>query len=205
MHIIVNQIDYNLQETLNQYIPVDKLKLYLDILEKENKKVNIVSRETSRNSLEVLIAESILPLSYIDQDRFEKYLDIGSGGGLPSIPMILSGAVSSSLLIERKKKKSDILYNIIKMLDLHKTTEIVNNTVEDLKLTGQFDLITLRLVKLTPKLFSKINPLLSNKSILIYYSIPDNDVIHGKFKIKSYSYPNKSKTDRKSFTLISKS
>lgn len=205
MPIIENHIDYNLHDTLNQYISSDKLDLYLNILEKENKKVNIVSRETSRDSLKVLVAESILPLSYIDSDRFERYLDIGSGGGLPSIPMILTGIISNSLLIERKKKKAEILLRITEKLGIDKSTKIINNTVEDLKPIGKYDLITLRLVKLTSKLFNKISPLLSDQSILIYYSIPESSIIPDIYIIKSYFYPNKSKTDRKSFTLISKS
>jgi 16S rRNA (guanine527-N7)-methyltransferase len=198
-------IDFDFQDILNQYIQYEKLDLYLNLLEEENKRTNIVSRETSRESLKILAAESVLPLSYINQTSFDNYLDIGSGGGLPSIPIILTGMTSKSLLIERRKKKADALARITNKLGVVYSTEIINETVEDLKLNKQYDLITLRLVKLTSKLFNKISHLLSEHSILIYYSVPDHNIIPKNFNVKSYYFPNQLKTDNNSFTLISKS
>jgi 16S rRNA (guanine527-N7)-methyltransferase len=204
MSLIENHIDYNFQEILNQLIPDNKIETYLDLLEEENEKVNIVSRETSRESLKILSAESILPLLYINQSKYNNYLDIGSGGGLPSIPLIMTKKISTSLLVERRKKKADVLKRIANKLGIDKNTDIINETVEDLRLTRKFDLITLRLVKLTSKLFNKIIPLLSAESILIYYSIPDKNIIPVNFKVESYYFPNESKSGNKSFTLISK-
>src|SRR5512140_2142193 len=87
-------------------------RYYLELM-KENAKVNLVSRETSREDFDRLFAESLLPLDIISSGKFTGYLDIGSGGGIPAIPLLISGRVSGSIvLVERTQKKAAALSNL---------------------------------------------------------------------------------------------
>lgn len=150
---------YNLQAEANQY---------LTLLKEENKKVNLVSRETTDEGALKLFAESILPLEVIGERSFSSYLDIGSGGGFPAIPLLLSKRVSNAVLVERTGKKSTSLGKITGDLGLKVT--VIGRNFEDLQFRENFSLITLRYVTLTRIIFSKINRVLTNDGCFIYYS-----------------------------------
>jgi 16S rRNA G527 N7-methylase RsmG len=138
------------------------------LLEVENQKVNLVSRETSRADLERLAAESLLPFEVIKAACCQSYLDIGSGGGLPAFPIIMCLGVENSILVERTKKKASALTRMAAKSNLKITVHDTN--FEETKFDRTFDLVTLRLVKLTESLLKKIVGLLSNGGILVYYS-----------------------------------
>ncbi|HVP06296.1 MAG TPA: hypothetical protein VMS71_00535, partial [Candidatus Acidoferrum sp.] len=44
-----------------KYDPTKRLDLYYSLLMEENKRVNLVSRETSREDFDRMVAESLLP------------------------------------------------------------------------------------------------------------------------------------------------
>ncbi|MEA1980280.1 MAG: RsmG family class I SAM-dependent methyltransferase, partial [candidate division Zixibacteria bacterium] len=77
----------NPKEILSKYNLTDKVETYFQLLKKENRNLNLVSRETIESGLVELAAESIYPLEYIQNNNIDNYLDIGSGGGFPSIPI----------------------------------------------------------------------------------------------------------------------
>ena len=55
----------DIPEILNRFDPSNRRQAYFDLLLKENRRVNLVSRETSHDHLVRLTAESLLPLSLI--------------------------------------------------------------------------------------------------------------------------------------------
>ncbi len=103
---------------------------YVELLLEENERINLVSRETTREDLYRMIADCLVPV-YMNGPYlifFEKWvgnqnpnkaklLDIGSGGGLPSIPLAL-GVGLEVTLIERTAKKADFLRRALKTLGI---------------------------------------------------------------------------------------
>lgn len=150
--------------------PSRRMDQYLDLLMSENQRVNLVSRETSRDRLARMAAEALLPAVQLDL-RAGSYLDIGSGGGIPAIPILLSRrATGPSLLVERTQKKAATLSRIASGLDLK--VEVIDRTFEELRLNRTFDLITLSYVKLTERLLESILAVLDQEGRFIYYSTP---------------------------------
>ncbi|MBE9486173.1 MAG: class I SAM-dependent methyltransferase [Chloroflexi bacterium] len=191
-------ITYDPVELLGRYDPQNKLERYYELLLQENEKINLVSRETAGSSscraealvllpdagpvgrttpgsaLRLLAAQSLLPLVKIDLGEIDNYLDIGSGGGFPAIPILLTRKVKRASLVERTGKKAAALRRILLALDIKAT--IIDRSFEEVSLERAFDLITLRLVKLRSQLFNRIFFLLRPGGYFVYYAAPNFDL-----------------------------
>jgi 16S rRNA G527 N7-methylase RsmG len=183
-------INLSSADLFGKYDPDQKLEPFFDLLMEENKRVNLVSRETKRDDLRRLSAESLAPLELIGEKRCRFYLDIGSGGGFPSIPIMTAAAsgvieveqvrliertqkraVEQVRLIERTQKRAAALGRITSGLNLQ--AEIVPEDFPGKDTSTKFDLVTLRYVKLTPKLLTAIFESLHRSGLFIYYSQPE--------------------------------
>ena len=58
-------------------------------------------------------------------------VDLGSGGGLPGIPLAIANPNKQFLLVESNTKKASFLLNTVTKLDL-KNTEVINNRIENI-------------------------------------------------------------------------
>jgi 16S rRNA (guanine527-N7)-methyltransferase len=161
----------NPAELIDRYLERSRLDLYYELLMEQNRLVNLVSRETSREGFDRMVAESLLPLDALNRS-FDSYLDIGSGGGLPSIPLLLAGVGSrTSVLVERTGKKARALGQIVEKLGLPSVVESRN--FAEISPTKRYALITLRYVKLDRSLLAKIMAGLGSKGRFVYYSTPE--------------------------------
>lgn len=198
------ELNYDINRLLSHCGQLDKLNQYYDLLKSENQKVNLVSRETIDTGLDKLTAESLLPLDMIEGREFDNHLDIGSGGGFPAIPLHLSIAINSTTLVERINKKATALERIIEGLDLSSKISVLPRNFEEIKFKKQFDLITIRQVKLSESFFTKIFRNLQKTGHLFYYSTPE-------FSLKKYqahsvtgSYSISPESFNKTVTVITK-
>ena len=180
-----------------------KIETYYTSLKAENEKLNLVSRETIDSKLPQLVAESLLPFEQIEQDSFQNYLDIGSGGGLPAIPIIMTQKIHNSVLTERIGKKADSLVRMKESLTLENLT-ILSKQVEECKFKKPFDLITMRLVKLNNRLLTKISKILSKDGLFVYYHKPEFEVSDKSLSVVTYSYSVGPNSVDKYFSLITK-
>lgn len=166
----VNKLNIDYSNRLLDYSKDNKLISYHKLILEENKKLNLVSRETINNRFFNIVTESLIPVDFLEIEKIESYLDIGSGGGLPSIPVILKYMPAKAVLVERTQKKADALMRMTGSLDVETKIDILDKNYEEIELNQQFDLITLKLVKLDQRLLSKILRNLKNNGIFLYYS-----------------------------------
>jgi len=166
-------------ELIDRFLDRQRLDQYYSLLMEHNRKVNLVSRETSRADFDRLVAESLLVLEQISIP-VQDYLDIGSGGGIPAIPILMAGAVSGqAILVERTVKKARALESLVRGLELAGT--VLPRNFEELHNLPALDLITLRLVKMDRLLLSGIRAALAPGGRLVYFGKPD-------FKVEALSY-----------------
>ncbi len=171
-------------QVIARHLDPDRLTQYWNLLMAENQKVNLVSRETSREAFDRMVAESLMPLDLLSSD-FDAYLDIGSGGGLPALVLLLTGRINGETwLVERTQKKTAALSRMLESLSLQALP--MPRTFEEVPLTRKFDLITLRYVKLTPQLLRRILPALSPSGVFAYYSKPEFDLAFQNATVISY-------------------
>ncbi len=193
-------------EVLEKYDPHGRLDQFYQLLLQENQRINLVSRETSKAGLielRKLAAQSLLPLEKVAPAKIDNYLDIGSGGGFPAIPILLTHpAISSCTLVERTQKKAKALHRIVFGLDLN--ASVISDNFEDLSLKPIYDLVTLRLVKLTPKLLRRVLTVLTPEGCLIYYSVPGFDIKAARAYARVFHHTTSDGKSSGSFSLISK-
>ncbi len=199
----MEKIQLDIDYILKKYDPNNKLQAYFDILKEENEKLNLVSRETIKSKLPQLVAESLLPLEYIEQDSFANYADIGSGGGLPSFPILLTNNIQNSFLIERIGKKALSLERMVASIKAENIT-VLDRQLEECKFETKFDLVTMRLVKLNNRILTKISKILSKNAIFVYYHKPEFQVADKSLTVVTYSYSIGPNSIDKYFSLISK-
>lgn len=116
------------------------LEAYLDNLLEWNEKINLVSRTVSRETLREHIVHSLIPSALGLTAKHNKWIDAGTGGGFPGIPLAICERESYWLLNDNVKKKmkavSDIVNSIklknvkvlpmsISLAELHKGTGVV--------------------------------------------------------------------------------
>ena len=114
-----------------------------------NKHTNIVGKSTLENVWERHIADS-LQLSFFISKKKSKIFDLGTGGGLPGIPLCVLG-YSNVFMVDSVGKKINFVRDIIKLLSLSAKTQ--KKRIEKLDI-GKADLIVSRALAPLNKLLS---------------------------------------------------
>ena len=129
-------VSYNLQKILNEKDPfkIDQIVSYLDLLIKWNKKINLIGHKRWDEIFFFLIIDSFYLFSLLKELKFlsPTILDIGSGAGIPAIPLKILWPEAKFILVESKFKKCVFIQEIVKSLKL-KNIKILNKRIEDVK------------------------------------------------------------------------
>ena len=98
---------------------LEKTEAYLDELQKWNKAYNLVGRRVGTEGLVNLYVDAITPLCIRGLfDGRKEVLDIGSGAGLPGIPLYLLAGPFPLTLVESQRKKITFLRHVCRKLAL---------------------------------------------------------------------------------------
>ncbi len=165
-------IPFDPHALLREFDPDNNRERFYEHLMAENRRVNLVSRETTREDFEKLYAESLLPFTQLRFLVGTSYLDIGTGGGFPALPLLLSGRIDGhAVLVERREKKAGALRRMLLALGL--TADVLARDLSQCRFDEPFDLITLRLVKLDRRLWATVRNLLSERGVCVYFGVPE--------------------------------
>lgn len=96
----------------------NKLEGYIDYLLEWNKKINLVSRNVSRETIREHIVHSLLPIPLNVLDAHSHWIDSGTGGGLPGIPLAICRTDLNWTLNDNIRKKIRAVDDIINHLGL---------------------------------------------------------------------------------------
>jgi 16S rRNA (guanine527-N7)-methyltransferase len=83
-----------------------------------NKKINLISRKSEEAVWEEQILHSLSFLGWVDLKDFVSVIDIGTGGGLPGIPLKIVRPGLRVTLLDSIKKKVDAVREMISALGL---------------------------------------------------------------------------------------
>lgn len=109
---------------------------FLDFLLEYNRKVNLVSRHSTRESLQALVAETLLLKDLVSTPLL---VDAGSGGGLLGIPLARALPARHVVLVETIGKKAAFLHAALRFLRLD-NAEVWEGPVQDfMRRRGRFD------------------------------------------------------------------
>jgi len=148
---------------------LEKLVYFAALLTKKNETVNLISRRDIKNIIENHIFISAIISEYIP-DKVNSFLDIGTGGGFPGIPLAIMKQFLQGVLVDATTKKIEAVKEFISKLKLSNITAENNRVEEDdfkKKYADSFDLIVSRATVPLIILFRYALPLVKNKSYII--------------------------------------
>ena len=105
-----------------------KIKKYKDLLLQENQKQNLISRKQENN-----IDNHIKDCLSISSHLSSNIMDLGTGGGLPGIPLAIEDPRKKIYLVEASQKKCSFLLHTKNLLGLE-NLHVINKRGEDLHL-----------------------------------------------------------------------
>ncbi|MCC5941280.1 MAG: class I SAM-dependent methyltransferase [Balneolaceae bacterium] len=119
-NIIKKQIDAEVLKSAREIYKINegKLEQYIDLLLSWNEKINLVSRTVSRETVREHVIHSLIPVALNIVDTHKNWIDAGSGGGLPGIPLAICCENSKWILNDNVKKKMRAADDIIQGLGL---------------------------------------------------------------------------------------
>jgi 16S rRNA (guanine527-N7)-methyltransferase len=133
-----------------------QLQRYQQLLIEWNKQINLVSRSTTEDVIYCThFIHSLSPFFFCSVERELRVLDIGSGGGLPGIPIAILKPDLRMVLSDSIAKKAKAMESIVSELALS-NVQVVNSRAEELFPKGymkeKFDLVLARAVAPLPDL-----------------------------------------------------
>ena len=131
----IEQLGLKISESQQQ-----KLLSYLELMLKWNKAFNLTAIRDLDNMVIKHLLDSLSILSFIDKSPI---LDVGTGAGLPGIPLAICLPDYQFVLLDSNGKKTRFLTQAKIELGLE-NIEIINSRIEDYKPDIRFEIITCR-------------------------------------------------------------
>ena len=147
---------------------IERMAHFAELLVQKNEVVNLVSRRDVENIIEnhIFISSFITEFLPASANRF---LDIGTGGGLPGIPLAITKPLMRGVLVDSTGKKTDAVQGFLQKLKLGNLV-VENSRVESdefiKKHSNKFNLIVSRGTVPLIILFRYSLPLIKEKAYL---------------------------------------
>jgi len=161
-------MEINLQNTVLKYFTdltghqIQQFALLEKLYREWNEKVNVISRKDIDSLYLHHVLHSLSIAKFINFKPGSHFLDVGTGGGFPGIPLAIMFPQCKFLLIDGKAKKIKVVQAIVDELDL-KNCICQNKRSEELKL--KFDFVLARAVTRLDKLIPMCEHLISETHI----------------------------------------
>lgn len=120
---------------------IDQLADYLELLNKWNKAYNLTAITAPAKMVAYHVLDSLSLLPYIPPQGH--CLDVGTGAGLPGIPLAIMLPESRWVLLDSNGKKTRFVQQAIAQCKL-KQVKVVQSRVEDYHADSSFDVIVSR-------------------------------------------------------------
>jgi 16S rRNA (guanine527-N7)-methyltransferase len=119
---------------------LDQFILFIELLHKWNQTYNLTSVRDMRQMLPRHILDSLVIRPYLQGDQI---LDVGSGAGLPGIPLAIAEPQRQFTLVDSSSKKTRFMQQAIHELELDNVT-VVHERIENFNPANGFDTIVAR-------------------------------------------------------------
>lgn len=169
---------------------LERLALFGTLVNQKNTKLNLISRKDVLK----IVENHIFISSYVSEfipPKVTRFLDIGTGGGFPGIPLAITRPILRGVLVDSTAKKIDAVKEFINKLKMNNLTA-ENARVESdefiQKYANSFDLVVSRATVPLIILFRYALPLIKEKAYIV--AIKGGDLMDefktAELKYKSY-------------------
>ena len=154
---------------MNKFSINKDFQKYMEVFLEENSKINLMSKNDEKFLYEKHIYDSLAIKLLFNKLKIlpKSILDIGTGGGFPSLPIAIEYPEICVTGIDSIQKKILAVTNISNKLDL-KNIKFIRERVENLK-TEKYDIITSRAVAKVSQLIEYAYPLLNQDGFMVLY------------------------------------
>ena len=142
----------------------DKTKLFKEETIKFNKKHNLISKKNTGKTIDEAIEEAAALTKHLKQ--YKNILDIGTGGGLPGIPLAIFNENKNIYLSEKNNKKNYHLKKTIKLLEIENATT-VGGANKNTKINKKIDCVVTKAFASTKKTMDIANSFLEKPFTLM--------------------------------------
>ena len=142
---------------------LEKLLAYVALLQKWNSAYNLVADSDPDMLISRHVLDSLSISRYI---AGQQVLDVGTGAGLPGIPLAIFHPDTHFTLLDSNGKKTRFLFQVKLDLSLSNIS-IENCRVEHYQSNQQIDIVTCRAFSSLPEITAKVAPLMGNGSRLL--------------------------------------
>ena len=152
----------------------DSLLSHYNLLVKFNRIINLTSLKDPSKIAYRLFADSLLPLSFLKSFKSPRIIDIGSGGGFPSVPLCLFAEVNASFtLVDSRKKAIFFLEELISSIPLSNIKPVHGHIADfkmDLMFHGKFDLAFNKAALKGDFFLAEIRPFLKTGGLALHWT-----------------------------------
>lgn len=171
---------------------LDQLEMYADLLIETNQKVNLVSRAADLlPEIQNQLALSLIPVQLISVQA-QRWIDIGSGGGFPVIPMAILRRSTEFTAVEQVAKKAYFIERTAQTLGLQ-NLRVVASPIEELAWSqGQptWDVVSVKAVADLEQSLRWSRGLLGTGGVLVTYK-PGETEIDNLSLLRKYEFKHK--------------
>lgn len=177
---------------------VSRLESYADLLADANKKINLISRAADlHQEIQSQIVLSLVPIRLI-QESPSRWIDIGSGGGFPVVPLAVYFSQTEFTSVEQIAKKAYFIERSAQSLGL-RNLKTVACPIDDLiskGTAGECEVVSIKAVTDIGGSFRWSNCLLSSGGLLVTYK-PSDVETEAESLLKKYDFKHEASLDVK--------
>ena len=155
---------------------LSKFERFCSFLLEKNKQFNLTAIRDEAGVYEKHFADSLMGKDYFYKNA--KVLEVGSGGGFPSIPLKINNESLDFTLLEATGKKCEFLKQAKELLSFENFT-VINGRAEelarDINYRESFDIVTARAVAELNVLAELCLPFLKVGGIAVFYKMKSSD------------------------------
>ena len=163
--------------------PSGLLLRFIHLLDKWNRVYNLTSIREPRQMVSRHILDSLVVRPYLHGQRI---LDVGSGAGLPGIPLAIAAPELNFTLLDSNNKKTRFILQVVTDLGL-KNVEVVTARIEEYQPAQGFDTVLARAYSSLEKLSQDVREILNAEGCILAmkgsYPLAELESIPVTFKV----------------------